>query len=226
MPARKLPLVTKELYHILNRGTGSIPIFKVKYDYQKFIQTFCYYQNAAPPVRLSQINRLLIGERNKLLKKPKEQKNFLVEIIAYCLMPNHYHFVLKQLKDGGIFNFIRLFTNSYSRYFNTKYKRKGGLFEGRFKAVRIKTDSQLLHLSRYVHLNLYSSFLVKDIKNLLKYPFSSLPEYIGSSKTNICNKEIVLGQFSNLKEYKKFVLDQADYQRTLEEIKHQILEGF
>lgn len=225
MPARTTPLVTNEIYHILNRGNASVPIFKTKYDYQKFTQTFLYYQNDNPPMRFSKINELPSLERSRLLEKLKGQKNFLVEIIAYCLMPNHYHFILKQTKDGGILNFIRLSTNSYSRYFNTKYKRKGGLFEGRFKAVRIETESQLFHLSRYVHLNPYSSFLVKDFESLLKYPFSSLQEYAGSSEINACNKEIVLGQFLSPNDYKKFVLDQANYQRTLEEIKHQILEG-
>ena len=224
MPARTLPLVNNEVYHVINRGNASIPIFKNKYDYRKFIQTFCYYQNADCPIRFSKINNFSILERNKLLKKLKEKKKFLVEIFTYCLMPNHYHFILKQVKDKGIFNFIRLFANSYSWYFNTKYKRKGGLFEGRFKAVRVETNSQLLHLSRYIHLNPYSSFLVKDFKNLLNYHFSSFPEYIGLSKNNICNKDIILNQFSNPKEYKKFIFNHADYQRTLEEIKHQILE--
>lgn len=225
MPARTVPLVTNEIYHILNRGNASTPIFRTRYDYQKFIQTFLYYRNNNTPVRFSKLTGIPRVERDKLLERLKKKKDFLVEITAYCLMPNHYHFILKQAKDKGILNFIRLSTNSYSRYFNAKNKRKGGLFEGRFKAVRVETDDQLLHLSRYVHLNPYSSFLVKDFEGLLKYPFSSLLEYVGSSKTNICKKENVLCQFPNPKGYKKFVFDQADYQRTLEEIKHQLLEA-
>lgn len=225
MPARKVPLVTNEIYHIINRGNASVPIFKDKYDYRKFVQTFCYYQNNNPPIRFSKIKNLTLPEKNKLFNKLNKQRNFLVEFVAYCLMPNHYHFILKQTKNKGILNFIRLSMNSYSRYFNTKYKRKGGLFEGRFKAIRIETNPQLLHLSRYIHLNPYSSFLVKDFKNLFSYPFSSLPEYLEFSKSKICNKEIVLNQFSNPKKYKKFVLNHADYQKTLETIKHQILES-
>lgn len=225
MPARTIPLATNETYHVFNRGNASMPIVKSQYDHHRFIKTFLYYQNNNPPMRFSQVNNLAISKRAKLLKKLKKQRNFLIEIVAYCLMPNHFHFILKQLKDKGILNFIRVFTNSYSRYFNTKNKRKGGLFEGRFKAVRVETNNQLLHLSRYVHLNPYSSFLVKDFKSLLEYPFSSLPEYISLSGNNICNKESVLDQFSNREEYKKFVLDQADYQRSLAQIKHQILEG-
>ena len=225
MPPRTVPLVTDEFYHIVNRGNASTPIFKSKYDHQKFISTFLYYQNLNTPMRFSEFNNLNGSERSKILEDFKNKKDFLVEITAYCLMPNHFHFLLKQKRNNGIINFTRLFTNSYSRYFNIKYKRKGGLFEGRFKAVHIETDAQLLHVSRYIHLNPYSSYLVKDFKSLLNYPFSSLPEYLESSKIKVCQKRIILDQFSTIEDYKKFVLDQADYQRTLDQIKHQVLEG-
>lgn len=158
------------------------------------------------------------------MKQLKEEKDCWVEINAYCLMPNHYHLLVKQTKDNGIFNFVRRLSSSCSHYFNKKNERKGGLFEGRFKAVRVETNGQLLHLSRYIHLNPYSSFLVNDLRSLLDYSFSSLPEYLGRTETSICQKGTILNQFPNPEDYKKFVLDQADYQRSLEEIKHQLLE--
>lgn len=224
MPIRKAILATNETYHILNRGNASTPIFRAKRDYNRFLQSFLYYQNLTPPIKFSKLFQLSNQERKRLVDKLNRKKEFLVEIIAYCLMPNHFHFILKQTKDGGILNFIRLSSNSYSRYFNTKYKRRGSLFEGRFKSIRIETDSQLLHLSRYVHLNPYSSYLVKTFNKLIDYPYSSLPEFLGTSKEKICQKETVLGFFSDPKDYKRFVLDRADYQRDLEEIKHQLLE--
>ena len=225
MPLRTVPLVTEEIYHVLNRGNASIPIFKNKYDFQKFVQTFAYYQHANPLLRYSKFADLSVSERDRSLKEIKSKKDLLVEIIAYCLMPNHFHFMLKQKKNDGILNFIRLSTNSHSHYFNIKHKRKGVLFEGRFKAVRIESDSQLTHLSRYIHLNPYSSFIVKDFENLIKYPFSSFAEYIGFSKESICHKQIVLNQFGSPNKYKNFVLDQADYQKKLELIKEQALES-
>ena len=224
MPNRPTPLITGEIYHVLNRGTGGIPIFKNRYDYQKFIQIFLYYQNENPPVRFSRLSLLSKDQREEIFSRLKKEKNFRVEIIAYCLMPNHFHFLLKQTKEGGIANFIRLSTNSYARYFNTKYQRKGSLFEGRFGAVRIENEFQLLHVSRYIHLNPYSSFLVKNLTSLANYPFSSLPEYLGKTKEEICQKEIVLAEFSSVEKYKDFVMDQADYQQELEKIKHQTLE--
>ena len=165
-------------------------------------------------------------EKQQLFNKLQESRNFWAEIIAYCLMPNHFHFLLKQLKENGISIFLRNFTDSYTRYFNTKQERNGPIFQGRFKAVRIETDEQLLHVGRYIHLNPHTSYVVKTLKDLENYPYSSLPEYLGDSslKHEICNKEIMLGYFKNPTLYKQFVFEQADYQRTLGNIKHLLLE--
>lgn len=116
------------------------------------------------------------------------------------------------------------FQNSYARYFNTKSKRISPLWQGQFKAVRIEDDNQLLHISRYIHLNPYTSFVVKNLKALLQYQWSSLSEYLNPATGGICSKEIILSQFGNLDDYQKFILDQADYQRRLEGIKHLILD--
>ena len=139
-------------------------------------------------------------------------------------MPNHFHFLLKQVANRGISKFISNFTNSYTRYFNTKNKREGALFKGKFKSVRIESDEQLLHVSRYTHLNPYSSYVIKTLEELENYPYSSLPEYLQRSPKGSCQKEIILDQFKNLNSYKNFVFDQANYQRELENIKHLILE--
>jgi len=224
MPIRSTPLVNNEIYHVLNRGNGAIPIFKNKWDFKKFLEIMFYYQNSNPPLRLSQFLLLPANERSNFETEFRQKKDFLVEIIAYCLMPNHFHFLLRQIKNNGIFQFMRLFQNSYSHHFNKKNKRKGGLFEDRFKAILVETDNQLLHLSRYIHLNPYSSHLVKDFPSLLVYQYSSLPEYLAPVNLQYCQKEIILGQFSSPCAYKKFVLDQADYQKNLEQVKHQTLE--
>lgn len=224
MPARAIPLINGETYHIVNHGASSSDIFTNSWDYQRFEKTFLYYQNATLPTRFSKFLKLPREEREKIWKDLRDKHDCLVEIIVYCLMPNHFHFLLKQLKENGIFHFIRRATNSYSHYFNLKHKRRGTLFASRFKAVHIDNDSRLLHVSRYIHLNPYSSFLVKNLSSLLEYLYSSLPEYLNRKKDNICGKEIILGFFKTLKDYQKFVFDRADYQRSLEEIKHQILE--
>lgn len=224
MPIRSTPLVNGQIYHVLNRGNGAIPIFKLSYDYRRFLEIITYYQNSKPPLRFSKYLQLPATERTRIIEELIKKGDFWVEIIAFCLMPNHFHFILKQLKDAGIFNFMSLSQNSYARYFNLKNKRKGGIFEDRFKAIIIETNEQLLHLSRYIHLNPYSSYIVKDFPSLLKYPYSSLGEYLGLTQTQLCKKEIVLDQFTGPKDYKEFLANQADYQRSLDQIKHQILE--
>lgn len=224
MPGRKIPLITAQVYHVLNRGISLQPTFVSRKDYRRAIEVLRYYQNGKPPLRYSQFLTLTNERRKQILDGLSEKREFLVEIIAYCLMPNHFHFLIKQLKEVGISKFMSNFTNSYTRYFNVKNKRNGPLFEGKFKAIRIETDEQLLHLSRYIHLNPYSSYVVKTLKDLKNYAFSSFSEYLGNSEVNMCSKEIVLGQFINVESYKKFVFDQADYQRALEKIKHLALE--
>jgi len=224
MPGRNIPLVTNEIYHTLNRGVASQPVFLNKRNYQRFLETIFYYQNKELPLSYSAFLELSRERKEELLRRLKEKAQFLVEIIAFCLMPNHFHLLLKQIEENGISVFMSKLCNSYTRYFNTIQKRVGHLFQGKFKAVRIETEEQLLHVCRYIHLNPYSSYIVKNLKDLEVYPYSSLPEYLALQKTDFCQKEIVLAQFKNPADYKKFVFDQADYQRRLEQIKYLTLE--
>jgi putative transposase len=173
------------------------------------LETVAYYQLADPKTRFSFRQRL---------KKPKKtfskQSAKLVEIVAFCLMPNHFHLLLKQLKKKGISTFMAQISNSYTRYFNLKYDRVGPLFQGVFKAVRVKNDEQLLHLSRYIHLNPVTDYLVENPE---EYLYSSYLEYL--KKPKLVSPEIVLGQFASKADYEKFVLNQKDYARKLKEIK-------
>ena len=224
MPGRKVPLVNNQIYHVLNRGAALQPTFKTKRDFYRAIETIRYYQNKEVSLRYARFILLSNERRKEILESLSKEKQFLVEIISYCLMPNHFHFILKQIEEDGISKFMGNFSNSYTRYFNVKNKRNGSLFQGKFKAIRVETDEQLIHLSRYIHLNPYSSYVVKTLKELEKYFYSSFPEYLGKSEVAFCNKEIVLDQFENLESYKKFVFNQADYQRELQKIKHLTLE--
>jgi len=224
MPGREIPLITGQTYHVLNRGISLQPTFKGIRDFSRAIEVMRYYQNKRPPLRYSQFTIFSNTRKSRVLDNLIKKKEFLVEIICFCLMPNHFHFILKQLQEDGISKFVSQFTNSYTKYFNIKNKRRGPLFQGKFKAVRIETNEQAIHLSRYIHLNPYSSYIVKSPRELKKYPWSSLSEYLGKPKTGFCSKEIILSQFRYLKLYQKFVFDQADYQRKLEEVKHLSLD--
>lgn len=224
MPGREIALVNNEVYHTLNRGIASQPTFLSKRDYQRAIDTIFYYQHSDLPRKYAKFLTLAVKERTELLQRLRAKKKFLVEVICYCLMPNHFHLLLKQLEDNGISKFMSNFTNSYTRYFNTKQERNGPLFQGKFKSVRMETEEQLLHVSRYIHLNPYTGYLVKTFEELEIYPYSSFPEYIEKSQNSLCNTSIILSNFQSASAYKQFVLDNADYQRKLANIKHLLLE--
>lgn len=224
MPGRTTLLVNNEIYHIFNRGVASQPIFLDKRDYQRALETLFFYQNSNLPVKYSRFLTLSLEERASLLEKLRKQKNFLVDILAYCLMPNHFHLLVKQLNDAGISKFVGNLTNSYTRFFNIKRERSGPILEGKFKSVRIETDNQLLHVSRYIHLNPYTAYIVKNLEELENYPYSSFVEYLKQIDVNLCAKDIILSNFRSTDTYRQFVFDQADYQRTLDQIKHLILD--
>lgn len=213
MPYRITPFVNDHFYHIYNRGVEKRSIFENRRDYGRFLKTLNYYRLAGPKPRFS---KFLI---NKSFKPELAEK--IVEIAAYCLMPNHFHLLIRQLKDGGITEFLSKLSNSYTKYYNTKHTRVGPLLQGEFKAVLIESDEQLMHVSRYIDLNPYVSFLVKDLNF---YEWSSYGDYIGKTTGGICNKETVMGFFKSPRDYEKFVLDHADYAQRLEIIKHQLID--
>lgn len=216
MPYRKTPLVNNEFYHIFNRGVAKLPIFLDRRDYIRFLDTIYYYQFQGPKPQFSQLKRFK--------DKTFDNNTKIIEIMCFCLMPNHFHFLLRQTQDNGITEFVSKVCNSYTKYFNTRHERIGPLLQGPFKAVRVETDEQLMHLSRYIHLNPVTSYLTKDIKD---YPWSSYLNYIGASPGKICMKDFVLSFFKNPKEkkYEQFVLDQVDYVKTLKFVEHQLLEN-
>ncbi|MFC1623612.1 transposase, partial [Patescibacteria group bacterium] len=119
---------------------------------------------------------------------------------AFCLNPNHYHFILMPLVENGVQKFMHKLGTGYTCHFNEKYKRSGSLFQGRYKAIHIESNEYLLHLGVYVNLN---NRVHKIGKSTLLWK-SSWNEYTGKSKTNFCKKDIILGQFRNVKDYIEF----------------------
>lgn len=218
MPYRTTPLAKDQVYHIYNQGVAKASVFKNKSDFSRLIRTFTYYRHLNPPVRLSQVQRWLTKFK-EIPIKPGAPK--LVDIYSYCLMPNHFHLLVKQLTENGISIFIRRSINSYTRYFNTRHQRVGPLFKGPFKVVRIATDEQLVHVSRYIHLNPLVSFLVRELAD---YSWSSYPAYLDLRKDTLCYKEKILSHFRSPQDYQKFVLDHADYAKKLEEMKHLLFD--
>jgi len=222
MPGRTIPLVTGEIYHIFNRGINKQPTFTNKKEYKRALNTIQFYRYVKPPMSLSKFLKLEDKKQNDIIDVLKQRKK-LVEIYCFCFMPNHFHFLVRQREDKGISIFLSNLQNSYTKFFNTKHNRDGSLFSDQFKAVRIETDEQLTHVSRYIHLNPYTGYVVKSLEELENYYWSSFPEYLKASGQFI-DIYFVLSFFKNQKEYKQFIYDQADYQRELKEIEHLMFE--
>ncbi len=187
---KRSQLVNGEIYHIVLRGSSDSLIFKNKDDYYRGIfSLFEFNDEHAVLIR----NR----RRNRLRAKKLGDKDFsavrktMVEILAFCFMPNHIHLLIRQIKNNGISNFMKKFGTGYALYFNKKYKRQGHLFQSKFKDIRIKSDEQLGAVFNYIHTNPVSlidpDWKEKGTRNPRKainflssgYKWSSYPDYIG-----------------------------------------------
>jgi REP element-mobilizing transposase RayT len=213
MSYRKVNFVNEEYYHVFNRGVDKRVVFEEKEDYERFIETLLEFNTEKAIGSLLEKNHaseeeIIGGKASKL-----------VEIVAFCLNPNHFHLILKQNFEDGITKYMQRVGTGYAMYFNNKYKRSGSLFQGKFKSTHVKDNEQLLYLSAYVNLN----NKIHKIEN--EDVISSLKEY--TENTNgICDKKIIFDQFKNKDEYKKFLVDslpelirQKEEKRELDAIK-------
>lgn len=220
---RKDILSTGEVYHICTKSIAGYKIFNDNADFERMRKLIKYYQ-IKNSVKFSDfVNLKLVQQEgfHNAFDTIKRDKDGLVQIIAYCLMPTHIHLILKQLVEDGISCYMKDILNSYTKYFNNQHKRKGPLWEGRFKNVLVVNDEQLLHLTRYLHLNPVTAKLVNKPQ---EWDFSSYNEYL-----KVLNNNSTICQFNNLLEiqpsiYRKFVNDQISYQRELSKIKKLFLD--
>lgn len=207
-------MVNDGIYHVFTKSIAGYMIFRSDSDYERMRSQLKYYRIKNPHLRFSHF--LELNDKESFHIKYSAGKESLVEIIAYCLMPTHIHLVLRQLKDAGISSFMSNVLNSYTRYFNTKNIRKGPLWEGRFKSVSVDTDEQLLHLTRYLHLNPTTSFLVAHPDD---WEFSSYREFIGKKNEDVLCKN---SEYLNIPpcDYEEFVISRKEDQQELAKIKH------
>jgi putative transposase len=162
-------------YHVLNRGNGRAEVFHKQDDYAAFL-------------------RLL----------PLAVERTAMRILAFCLMPNHFHLIVKELEEEGISHYMQRVLNSYSKYYNTKYSRSGHVFQGPYQAVHIQDNRQLLHLSAYIHRN--PREIEKWRGREEEYPWSSYQNFLSGSRWgDLLVPGIVTEQFKGQSGYKKFV---------------------
>lgn len=189
-------------YHVFNRGVEKRDIFLDEQDYKVF---------------LGILKKYLTGEAVKTHRHPF--KNFVQELhlLSYCLMPNHYHLLFYQKTEQSITEFMRRVTTGYVMYFNNRYNRVGGLFQGRYKASLIHKDEYLHHISRYIHLN---------SKDYQTWPYSSLAYYQGKKSAQWVNTAHILSLFDNSRDkYLEFVADYELNKQELDTLKWQLANG-
>lgn len=218
---RKEILVTNEIYHIFNKSIVNDDIFIQRRYLIRALELTDFYR-FPQIVRYSKFKNLSSANKKGYLTKTNKQKP-LVEICSFSFMPNHYHFLLKQASDNGIVKFISNFQNSFAKYFNQRSNREGSLFKRPFKSRRITSEEELVHMSRYIHLNPVTSFLL-SFKQLKSSELTSFPYYLGIKNDNVVNTDIILSLIGSKKTYLNFVSNQVDYQRKLSKIKRLLLE--
>jgi len=211
---RRDPLVKDEIYHICNRGTDKRKIFLESNDYQRFFSSLIEFNTEMPSWKINSLKTTTIEVRPRL-------EDQLVDIITYCLNPNHFHLLLKQKKDFGITKFMRKVITGYTMYFNKKNDRSGVLFQGKFKSARVNSNEYLLYLSAYINCNSQ----VHGISDARGYRWCSFGEYRGFDGKINCKKEIVLGQFRKYSDYEKYALDQIVKIKENKEMRRLLLEG-
>jgi len=230
---RKTVFANEEYYHIYNRGVDKREVFLDEEDFLRFLKN------------LREFNSKLIREAREVRSKfselssgapelSSENLEPLVEIVAYCLNPNHYHLILKQNFEKGIEKFMHKLSTGYTNYFNKKYNRSGSLFQGRFKAIHIDSNEYLLHLSVYVNKNHFihnynSNGRSASTSLQAEWRYCSALDYLGKRNGKLCKKEIILDQFASKSElssekYAQFLNANADYFRDKKELERYLLE--
>lgn len=201
-----------EYYHIFNRGVEKRKIFNQERDYVRFIDSLIFFNTEKSSWVINDLREKGIDARPK-------SGEMLVDIIAYCLNPNHFHLLLKENKENGVTSFMKKISTGYAMYFNKKYERSGVLFQGRFKSVHIGSNSHLLYASVYVNCNSQ----IHGIENAEKYPWCSLSEYLGKIG-NICRNNSIIDQFKDQEEYRIFCEENITVMKDRKEMEKIILE--
>lgn len=220
---KKVILANNNIYHVYNRGALKEPIFFEDRDYVRFVEDLHEFNNARSALDPRLFNRgstSVDTEVEPLARAP------LVSILAWCLMPNHFHLLLEQREDAGVTHFMAKLGTGYTLYINKKYERSGHVFQGRFKARHVDGESYFLHISRYIHLNpvdiIEPGWKETGIKDWDKtraflegYRWSSYPDWIGRKNfPSILGKAPYKGYFKDAEAYKQFVREwtERDYE--------------
>lgn len=204
MPSRNVLKIdiADSYYHVYARGASRQEIFLESADYYMFLSLFRRYLSTEDVKDSAGMSYAKLYDD--------------IQLLSYCLMPNHFHLLLYQVNEGAMQRLMRGVMTAYSRYFNKKYDRSGGLFETRYKASRISSDTYLMHITRYIHLN---------PKEWREYPYSSLRFYLQAHDEDWVDEQPIVALFPSRESYGDFVAEYEGIKDTLEQIKHELAGG-
>jgi len=213
---RKVALVDDNYYHIYNRGVDKREVFLDEGDYQRFIISMVLLNDEQDGLMLRWRDFRKTNKTGTLAdfqtlnvwkRKP------IVEINAYSMLPNHFHYILKQISKKGVEKFMQKIGNSYTKYFNEKYQRVGSLFQGTFKSSHIKSNSQMLRMSVYVNCNSE----IHGIAKAENYRWCGFPEYLGKRDSGLCDKKVVSSHFRNYNDLRNYAEENIQNFRQIKE---------
>lgn len=219
----KRPLFTTgEIYHVYNRGVDKRKTFMNEKDYLRFIHDLFEFNDEAPAeniyYRAPSLKSYEVGLR-KITRGQQKSRKLLVEILIFCLMPNHFHLLLRQSVDGGITEFMRKLGTGYTNYFNKKYEHSGALFQGKFKAIHISKHAHFTHLPLYIHLNpveliapQWQDKKIKSTKEIVHfldcYRWSSYQDYTGRKNfPSVTQREFLDAFFESPKHHREQIAE-------------------
>lgn len=221
---RRTTFALGEFYHVYNRGVDKRIVFENESDYKRFM-LLLHLCNGESPVRLD-----ILNPKGSTSTDPIGNSNFpsIVSVGAFCLMPNHFHILLREITEGGISAFMHRLSTAFTMYFNAKNERSGALFQGRFKAEHANNDRYLKYLFSYIHLNpvklvepawkeigIQDKDMVK--KYLLSYPYSSYLDYIkgGREASKIVDRDEFPDYFGSETNFENFIDDWLSYREQI-----------
>ncbi|MDD4202881.1 MAG: transposase [Candidatus Omnitrophica bacterium] len=190
-------LMLQPIYHVCNKSIEGYNIFRSDHEYQRFLMSLSYYKYGKQTNRFARYLQLI----NEFKAPEINKTNQLVNIYTYCIMPTHYHLLVEELVEKGIEKFVHMVETSYAVFFNTKYKRKGHLWQNKYKKIPLTSNNQFLHTTRYLHINPVKSRLIINPKD---WKHSSYLYYISKEKNPLLDDFTKYMSLSR-SDYKEFV---------------------
>ena len=209
---RKTQLINDHIYHVFNRGVEKRDIYLDNQDYLRFIHNLYEFNDTSPVINA----RYYFNPKTKRVEsapfnQSRQPAKDLVDVMIFTLMPNHFHLLIRQKKEGGITKFMQKVCTGYTMYFNKKYKRVGGLFQGRFKSVLVNREEHFIYLPFYIDINplglinnhVSNADWQANMQYLMDYRWSSFSDCIGIKNfPSVTYREFILHIFGGENQYK------------------------